>query len=190
MKDSRTLRTLRFVFFALGESPEGDGESRGARHVARAIAAESQKSAVDPVTGLPNPRTDVIGLLHLDRVGALSPASGPDDPALVVSLMRTSGAEKLHAYLDEFLADDPVETKTVDFSPGGPDSDVRAFTEAGIPVVSVSGLFDGAESEAGQAVPAESLARVVMRLRHGIGRIVAESPTNDGMLTPGSTAIR
>ncbi len=45
MRDAQLHRSLRIVFFALGESPYGEGEARGARHYAEKLAIESQTAA-------------------------------------------------------------------------------------------------------------------------------------------------
>lgn len=179
MKGARIERALRFVFFAMGESPHGDGEGRGARHVARTILEEVKKGPVDEATGLPLAREVIIGMLHLDQLGALSPAASPGDEPITVEVLRTPGADKLDSSVVEFLRDDPVEVEQKKLSVEAGDSDVVAFHESGIPVVSVS----GPKGENG-SVEYGSLARVVMRLRRGIGQVAVESPTNDGMLTP------
>lgn len=186
MKEARLERTLRIVFFAMGETPHGDGEGRGARHFARGLVQSAKKEALrsqgDP---LPTPHSEILGLIHLDRLGAVSSLTQPTDPPLVIEVRSTPGSERLTEIMSDSLSDEPVAVKQAAFplSSGGTDSDARALYESGIAVVAVSG-------PAGETVHYESLARVVMRIRRGIGRILVEGPTNDGMLTPVGSNLR
>jgi hypothetical protein len=186
MKGARMERTLRLVFFAMGESPHGDGEGRGARHFGRdlvqAAKKEAERSEGDP---LPTPQSEILGMVHLDRLGAVSALSQPNDPPLLIDVRATPGSERLADFISESLTDEPVTVKRGAFpvDGGGVDSDARALFESGIAVVAVSG-------PRGEVVQYESLARVVMRIRRGISRILVEGPTNDGMLTPLGSNLR
>jgi hypothetical protein len=87
MKGARIERALRFVFFSMGESPHGDGEGRGARHFGRTILEGATSGDPDEATGLPRAREVVIGMIHVDRLGALSPAAAPGDEPVTVQVL-------------------------------------------------------------------------------------------------------
>jgi hypothetical protein len=187
MKGARLERTLRFVFFSMGESPHGDGEGRGARHYAREIAkAAKEKPAlgIGPIEASA-PQAETIGLLHLDRLGHFQPQKKGQASPVLVHVGLTPGSVRLGELVSEELSGAPFLLSSSNLELTEEDSDARAFYESGVPTLTVSG---GGADDA--AVSYEHLAQVVMRLRHGIGRICGEKPTNDGMLTPLLSEIR
>jgi hypothetical protein len=102
-----------------------------------------------------------------------------------VDVAQTPGAKRLFELVSDSLQDEPVTVHAERFQKGASDSDELAFYDLGIPVVAIRGP-DGEDAP----VAYDSLARVVMRIRRGIGRVLGEQPTNDGMLTPPGTNIR
>lgn len=189
MQDARLHRSLRIVFFAMGESPHGDGEARGARHYARKLVEEAN---LQPTPGLPAAVASVsrivpLGLVHLDRLGVFRTGrAGLSSRGVYLSLNATPGAEPLLASLRDGLSGDPLRFLAGRTDLSGPDSDALAFHAEGISVLSIQGETGGPEDE----LNFDEMAQVVMRLRFGIGALLGETPTNDGMVTPLGSGIR
>lgn len=189
MQDARLHRSLRIVFFAMGEAPHGDGEARGARHYAKKLVEEANRQ---PTPGLPEAVASVsrivpLGLVHLDRIGVFRTTRTELSPrGVYLSLEASPGAEPLLASLRDALSGDPLRFSSGRTDLAGPDSDALAFYNEGIPVLSVHGESGGSE----EALNFEEMAQVVMRLRFGIGELLGEMPTNDGMVTPLGSGIR
>lgn len=186
MKDASLKRTLRFVFLSMGEGPHGDGEARGARHYARYLAGTSGNEMTSPggdgmqVTR----RAETVGVLLLDRLAAFAP-SHPGQAPLEVRLQLSPGSQVVQQLLLEDFDREVFSWTEANFRDSGVDSDLLAFHQHGIPGVELRGTLGD-----GEAVRYEELARVVMQIRRGIGRISGERPTNDGMLTPLGEQIR
>ncbi len=184
MKGAPLKRTLRFVFFSMGESPHADGSARGARHYARFLAgtqgAEMRSSDEMGVTK----RAETVGVLLLDRLGSFEPNRSSALP-LGVNVVTSPGSAVLRGLLLEDLDDELLAVYESELELEGPDSDLLAFHQHGIPGVSLSGT--GPDSG---PVRDEQLIRVLTQIRRAIGRISGEKPTNDGMLTPLSEQIR
>jgi hypothetical protein len=185
MKDARLKRTLRFVFFAMGESPHGDAATRGARHYARYLQKSHGEESGGEVDGMPiTRRSETVGLLNLDRLGSFAPEHGAGAP-LTARLTSSGGSEVLRGLFLEDIDGDVLRIVETQLDENGPDSDLLAFHQAGIPGVALTGT--GGQTE---AVQYEQLARVITQIRRGIRRLAGERPTNDGMLTPLSEQIR
>lgn len=186
MKDASLKRTLRFVFFSMGESPHGDGEARGARHYARYLTENSgnEKSfrADDEIQTIK--RGETVGILLLDRMAAFEPADARGAP-LAARLTLSPGSQVVRDLLLEDFDSDVFTLHESKLADTGADSDLLAFHQEGI----VGVAFRGTGQDA-QAVQYEELSRVVMQIRRSIGRVAGERPTNDGMLTPLSEQIR
>ncbi len=199
MRGAQLTRSLRFVFFAMGESPHGDDEARGARHFARKLKEESQRTSTQEaaLSGLNVSQRVTMGLIQLDRLGSFRGASATSlrSPqsrgSVVVRLTVSPGAELLRSSIADALTGDHVRVQEALFAPfvaSQADSDVAAFFEQGIKGISVSG--DGASAESVKDLDTTETARIVMRLRRGIGQIVGEKMINDAMLTPSGVGMR
>lgn len=193
MRDASLDRSLRIVFFALGESPHGDGDARGARHYAEKIAIEARTL---PKPGLPEAvasvsRIEPIGMIHLDRLGALrgsaAPGSSRKAPGREAHIRwgSTGGGERLFFALQESLAGEPFQLDAVS-APEAADSDTIPFAELKIPTLSLCGGGAAVETQPEYS----EMAQFVMRLRFGIGQLLGETPTNDGMVTPLGSRLR
>lgn len=186
MKDASLKRTIKFVFFSMGESPHGDGEARGARHYARSLVQSSgNETAPSSEEQMQvEKRAETVGLLLLDRLAVFEPRAAKSVP-LEVHLTLSPGSQVVRGLLLEEFDQEifAIEESRLEGNKG--DSDLVAFQEQGIFGVELRGT--GGESE---IVRYEELARVVTQIRRGIGRIAGERPTNDGMLTPLSEQIR
>lgn len=184
MKGAPLKRTLRFVFFSMGEAPHADGEARGARHYARYLAGsrgtELRRSDEMQVTK----RAETVGALLLDRLGSFERTS-PGPPPLEVNLVVSPGSAVLRELLVEELDSELLATTESELELSGSDSDLLAFHQHGIPGISLSGTGENSAQ-----VREEELIRVLTQIRRAIGRISGEKPTNDGMLTPLSEQIR
>lgn len=183
MRGARLVRTLKIVFYALGQSPMGDGEARGARHYARALAAEMQASGREHGESGTFSQRSTIGAVQLHALGHFAEIGASEGP-IHVTVSRTPGSEKLYSYFaDEFSAS-PYELTAAKFIDGSQgDSSDAAFFENGVPSLTLSGT--GAVGSRGLGpVHYDDLARVVMRIRGALGAILGEKPTNDQMLTP------
>jgi Zn-dependent M28 family amino/carboxypeptidase len=180
MKGASLKRTLRFVFFSMGESPHGDGEGRGARHYARFVAGKSGNEMAprgeDEMQV--KKRAETVGVLLLDRLAVFEEDSSRR-ASLATRVTVSQGSEVVRELvLADFDREVFALTESKLEEPGA-DSDLRAFQEQGVPGLALAGT--GADAE---AVRYDELARVVMQIRRGIGRVSGERPTNDGMLTP------
>lgn len=186
MKDASLKRTLRFVFFSMGESPHGNGEARGARHYARYLAGHSGSEVAlggeDEMQV--KKRAETVGLLLLDRLASFE-STVADGAPRTARLTLTPGSEVVHSLLLEDFDREVFALEESQLEAPGVDSDLLAFHEQGIPGVSLGGT--GTDRA---AVRYEDLSRMITQIRRGIGRIAGERPTNDGMLTPLSEQIR
>ncbi len=192
MRDAQLHRSLRIVFFALGESPHGEGEARGARHYAEKLAIEAQQQ---PKPGLPEAvanvsRVEPVGMIHLDRLGSFRPRAGAEELPSVsgeahVRWQGYAGGERLFFALKESLSGDPFRFDAVT-TPEGTDSDMIPFSELKIPTLALFGEVDSTETP----LQYPEMAQFVMRLRFGIGELLGETPTNDGMVTPLGSRLR
>lgn len=186
MNDASLKRTLRFVFFSMGESPHGDGEARGARHYARHMSETQESEVAAPAdSGLGvTKRAETVGLLLLDRVASFE-ASAQKKTPLEIRFQFSPGSQVVRELLQEDFDREIFTWGETKWGPTDVDSDLVAFHELGIPGVSLRGT--GGDDE---AVRYDELARVVLQIRRAIGRISGERPRNDGMLTPLSDQIR
>jgi hypothetical protein len=127
-------------------------------------------------------------MVDLRELAGLRGCSEKQDPTAVLSLSKTPGSNHLSRELDAALFGAPLKIER------GPepssDSDAGAFFAQGIPAVSVgtarncSGLVEMSNQDFQDA------ARVVSRIRSGIGQILREKPQNDGIVTLASPASR
>lgn len=186
MKDASLKRTLRFVFFSMGEAPHGDGEARGARHYARLMKAARESEVPAPGdSGLAvTRRAETVGLLLLDRLASFE-AHPPNKTPLEIRFQFSPGSQAVADLLKEDFDDEIFAWSETTWGRADADSDLLAFYQQGIPGALLQGTGDDS-----QAVRYDELARVVMQIRREIGRIAGERPRNDGMLTPLSDQIR
>ncbi|MCH2109194.1 MAG: M28 family peptidase [Polyangiaceae bacterium] len=166
MRRANLKRTLQFVALVPGEAPGRESEERGSRHFAEALLAKTE--------------SEVIGTIHLQNFGCLSPPPGKL-PLGTIGIRSEvfPGGEHLEQAIREEYAQLPFrlfeENVRIEANLS---SDPATFQQLGLPTLSLSG--------AGQSclVDADELARSVMALRRVIGDISGETFINDGMLTP------
>jgi hypothetical protein len=164
-------RTLRFAFFALGESPHGDGSFRGARVYGEALAkraaaaqAELARDAEGKASGalpaaLPEPAVDrsrVVAVVLLDRLLRFEHSEGE----VVVTLAASAMADAYQNALADSLATPPLRVQRNRLEPTPADSDASYFSSQGIPVVLVQG-----RSSAGGTEDIDALTRVVFGVK-------------------------
>jgi len=187
MRAARVERTLRFVFFALGELPDIVGEARGARQFARKMAHDARGAAA---SGLPEAvqkasEIENFGVMTLASLAALGNAVGPG-ARLLVPVSANQSAWKLESILAQAFHDDVTELSSVPLADR--ESDAQAFNEQGIPCLEIGQL--GSSGLGTQQLSSLSdqqfneAAQVVMRIRQALGDLVIERGTNDGTVTP------
>jgi hypothetical protein len=193
MRKAETLRSLRFTFFSMGESPHGDGEARGARQYLRSVdTARKRSSSPGFAPETLGTYATTIGFVSLDRTGDLrAERNAGGSLATRVGLTSSPGSEAIRQPLVEGLSGDGVQREDFSFERfllDHGDSDAQVFHSAGVPVVVIQGKapVDGPES-GGDLV---ETARIGMRLRWAIGQIVGEKMGNDAMLTPSGLVLR
>lgn len=177
LSKSELSRTLRFGFFALGESPHGDGPARGARVYGESLAkrraaaeaelardAEAKASGALPAA-LPEPAVDrsrVVAVILLDRLLRFEQSSGE----LEVRISASADADAYQNALADGLATPPLRAARSRLERATPESDASYFLTEGIPVVVVHGASSGA---AGADRPGtddvDGLTRVVFGVR-------------------------
>lgn len=184
---SSPTRTVRLAFFALGETPHGDGAARGARvyrdalEKRRAAATEALRADAEAKArgelpqSLPEPTVDrsrVVGAIFLERLLGFS-AGARGGLQIVVGGSQNAGP--LRAALSEALAEQPFEV-TREGSDDVRDSDAQVWIELGTPtaVVHGEGTLAGADVDA--------LARLVPRLRDAVRELALERPTAPDVL--------
>ena len=185
MQGAKLERTLRFVFFAVGESTGGDPELRGANRYARKAVFEA-KGPRD--VGLPEA---VRKASALENFGVLTVASLGDltthAPAgrLVVPVGSDAAAWKLKSVLAQSFHDEAVELSSVPLNAS--DGDARSFSDVGIPALEIGEDLSAGPTQSGFSERQfDQAAIVVMRIRQALGDILIERATNDGMVTPGT----
>lgn len=186
MHGAKLERTLRIVFFAMGESPEGDGEARGARVFARKVALDANRQ-LPPGIDHPAPVSEMnhFGALTLGSLLEVIHDPQRADVALV-PLSLSQSAWKIEAALAASFARDPLQFSSLALAEG--ESDARAFAEVEIPSLEL-GTYAARSAGSRAALEItelqfEDAAQIVMRLRRGLGDVLLESGTNDGMVTP------
>lgn len=186
MHGAKIERTLRLVFFAMGESPSADGEARGARVFARKIAKEARRQ---PPLGIDHPapvsEIDNFGVLTLESLVEVI----RDPKRAEIALLPLSSSQsgwKIEAALAASFAGDPFRFSSAGLADG--ESDARAFAEVEIPSLEFGTNVGGGEEarslEAISEQQFEDAAQIVMRIRQGLGDILIERGTNDAMVTP------
>lgn len=161
-------RTLRLVAFAVCAPPYAGGKDMGSLRYAEELLRSNQR---------------VVGMISLERVGVLSDDHGPGEGVPEVRLGATQGADELRLPLERELDAAPMSVQLIPLDPP-PDSDPGAFAGLGIPAVWVTGTGEN------RGVDYDAMTRLVMRVRFGLGEILGEKPTNDGMLTPDMGLVR
>lgn len=163
-RGATNARTLRLVAFAVCSPPYAGSEHMGSLRYAEELRRGSQQ---------------VVGMISLDGIGVLTPDAPTGQGVAQVRLGATGGegADRLREILEQELDADPLAVQLIAVDAAAP-TDHWAFAKVGIPAVWVTGL--GAE----RAIDYDAMARLVMRVRFGLGEILGEVPTNDGMLTP------
>lgn len=191
MQFAKTRRSLRFVFFALGESPHGDGEGRGARQYIRSLSAYQSKESSTLLPSSGGSFAQVVAFLQVDEWGSmherevegarLTEVQGTfsEDGAVLHERMKTAFEVEGMRWVEA-----PFDVRPL----GSIDSDAQAFRHFDIPVAVVSGI--GLGSAPSQDIEFTGIARATMCLRHALGEIAGERPTNDGMLTPSHAIVR
>lgn len=196
MKGAQLTKTLELAFFSLGESPHGDGAARGARHYARKLAAEVSAGAPP---GTPEPlrssaKGETLGLIHLGDFSNFSSPKASDRGEVLVRMTVTSGGNDLAKSLEPALFGEPLRVRPTFVSTTMEESDGLAFFEQGIPVVSFFGgetpIASGDSPQTPQTKQLEAAARVVQRLRAGIGEILGEKPDSEAPLRHSSAVSR
>lgn len=214
MRGARLTRSLRLTFLSMGEAPHARGHACAAAHSAEQLITESRqtpKPGLPPAVasaGIIEP----IGVLVLGDLKSLRRGPPFSDwgeggartlrSSASLQISSNPAAFRLEQLLAEGFEDGLVRFERRSFVPN--DCDARAFSESGLSVVALGQLSvvpgeevptsfpasvpdgrDDAEAPEDPAWIARQSARVVMRVRAGIGRILGERPSNDGMMTLG-----
>ncbi len=163
-RGATNARTLRLVAFAVCAPPYAGGEHMGSLRYAEQVRRGSER---------------VVGMISLDGIGVLTQDAPTGQGVAQVRIGATGGedADRLREILEQELDADPLAVQLIAVDTAA-QADHWAFAKVGIPAVWVTGL--GAE----RAIDYDAMARLVMRVRFGLGDILGEIPTNDGMLTP------
>lgn len=163
-RGAQSARTLRLVAFAVCSPPYAGGENMGSLR----YAEELRRSA-----------DSVVGMISLDGIGVLTqaPPSGQGVAEVRLGATGGDGADAIREALERELDAVPLSVQLIPVDTAAK-TDHWAFAQKGIPAVWVTGL--GAE----QAIDYDAMTRLVMRVRFGLGEVLGEKPTNDGMLTP------
>lgn len=195
MRRAEIFRSLKFSFFAMGESPHGDGEARGARQYLRSLKQPRDAAGYPPGTlpEISGSRHKTIGFISFDGLGALRAEKDKSGSFVTrVGCLLSPGSEVMRRSLFGVLSDEGTlleEMSFSDFSGSQEDSDPAAFYAEGVPVAVVSGrLVAGAIDEKEHDL--SQTARIAMKMRWALGQIVQEKMGNDAMLTPGSSVLR
>jgi hypothetical protein len=193
MRGAKLKRTIQFSAFALGESPHGDGEDRGARRYVRAVQQkrareqeklareEEQKRRGELPADLPPPPIDqsrFVAMISLGRLLSFRPHRAGGESPVWVGVHATEKARPFAEAIAQELDAPPFLVEQSPLLASEEDSDARAFIEAGVPVVFV----DAREAEPQVKDDLDGLARVVMALRRALGVMAEEKPFTE----PGS----
>lgn len=202
MKDAKLTRTLKFVVFAMGESPHGDGQARGGRQYVQKLLEKSRKREQklereqqarqrgDIPAALPPldlDRSQVMGMIALDRLGSFeAPESnsesngGTRSPAQRPVHVRISASPSAEKLVESLLAPLEEEGMVVHESllpqPGDPNAAETSIPDSDQAAFQQAGIpavwVHG--SGGSEAPDLDAMALVVMRLRAAIGQIVGE----------------
>ncbi len=219
MRDAKLKRTVRFTAFALGETPHGDHEHRGSRVFAQQLVRKkaAQKKKVEreaeqrargelpeELPPLPVDRSRLVVMISLQDLPSFSSPAAGSTRSVLVNVRSSEKARPFAGAITRALSADPMlaDQARLVLEPSE-DSDLHAFSEIGVPVVSVSGSRgepSGAapagerESRSGKSltsptkgqdsVDLDALARVVMGIRAALGEMAEERPVHPGALAP------
>jgi hypothetical protein len=191
MQGAKLKRTIQFSAFALGESPHGDGEGRGARQFVRKVreqrARDQEKLARENEqkqrgllpSDLPEPpmdRSRFVAMISLREL--LSFRSQGAGAGLWVDVSSSPAAAPFAGAVARALDEPPFLVNRTEVSLQDADSDARAFDEFRVPVVVLDGNPEAKETDM------DALTRVVMALRRALGEMAEERPGEDLLLAP------
>lgn len=191
MQFAKIRRSLRFVFFSMGESPHGDDEGRGARQYIRSLAPYRSRGSSSLLPSAESSSAKVVAFLQVDEWGSIQEREIRGAPTIEVEGTFSEEGAPLGQPLRRAFDVEAIRWSEIPFEkevPGQADSDAWVFRQLAIPVAVVSGI--GQTVSSSERPPLGGVARAAMCLRHALGEMVGERPINDGMLTPGHAIVR
>jgi len=149
MQFAKTRRSLRFVFFSMGESPHGDDEGRGARQYIRSLAPYRSGISSSLLPSAESSSAEVVAFLQVDEWGSIQEREVRGAPTIEVqgtfseegarwgqSLRRAFDVEAIRWLETPFEKDTPDQV----------DSDAWVFRQLAIPIAVVSGTGQSVSS--------------------------------------------